>query len=457
MQLSGRFEFFQNINRMEHNKELLEDHKKADAFMLKLVVFHWFLASTVSAWFYHTYLMGFVTGGMITLLVFFGYRLFRGTVFFRFVAALALMSFSILFIQQHLGRIEMHFHVFIALSFLTLYKDLKPVTAASVYIILHHILFNYLQSTGTEILDTPVIIFNYGCGFDIVLLHGFLVIFEWLVLVRIIFSQADNFLREIHYKNEAMDLNKNLEKRVESSISKLREQEQVLIQQSKMAEMGQMMSSIAHQWRQPLSVLGLEIQDIQDAYHHNELDDAYLEKSVHSAMNQINYMSKTINDFSNFFKPDKQKELFRIGEKIQEVAYIILAQMKHNDITLEVGGEDFEISSYPNELVQVILNLINNGKDAILERKKNNPELHGKISILTKNTPRNCIAIQDNGGGIKEEIRGHIFEPYFTTKHKSVGTGLGLYMVKNILERHQNATIGVEHLEDGTRFTITFN
>lgn len=445
-------EYYRTLHQAENRKELLEDYRKADRFMVKLVFVHWLLASTLSAYFYNTYLLGFIGGGLLFGVTLFFYRFASGTPVFRIIAALVLMSFSIIFIQQHLGRIEMHFHVFVALSFLPLYKDYKPVSAAAVYIILHHFLFNHLQAGGVTVLGEPIIVFNYGCGIDIVLFHGFFVVFEWLVLVRIITTQTLSFLREIRYKNEAVGLNKNLEHRVKDSVKQIRKQEQVMIQQAKMAEMGEMMSSIAHQWRQPLSVMGLEVQDLRDAYEFGELDDAYLQRSVETTMNQIKYMSKTIDDFRNFFKPDKAQETFRIQSCLEDIIGVVSAQLRYHRIAIVVEGEDFTLKSYPNELKQVLLNLVNNAKDAIIGR--NIP--HGKITLRTISGEVKKIVVEDNGGGIDPEISAKIFEPYFTTKHQSVGTGIGLFMVKTILERHQNAQVFVEDIEGGTRFVIEF-
>jgi signal transduction histidine kinase len=198
--------------------------------------------------------------------------------------------------------------------------------------------------------------------------------------------------------------------------------------------------------------MGLEVQDLRDAYDFGELDDAYLQRSVETTMNQIKYMSKTIDDFRSFFRPDKAKETFRIQSCLTDIVGVVSAQLRYHRIAIAVEGEDFTLTSYPNELKQVLLNLVNNAKDAIIGR--NIP--HGKITLRTIPGEVKKIVVEDNGGGIDPEIRAKIFEPYFTTKHKSVGTGIGLFMVKTILERHQNAQVFVEDIEGGTRFVIEF-
>ena len=139
---------------------------KADLFILKLVLFHWFITSTVTAYLFNAYLLGILGGGILSAITFLSYHLFKGTQTYRYTAALVLMTFSIIMIQQSLGRIEMHFHIFVALSFLVIYKDFKIISLASSFIIIHHLIFNYIQQYNIYIFDTPVVIFNYGCGLD---------------------------------------------------------------------------------------------------------------------------------------------------------------------------------------------------------------------------------------------------------------------------------------------------
>ena len=160
--------------------------ERADLFMLKLVLFHWFIVSTVTAFLFNASILGFAGGAILSAITYYSYISFKGTQNYRYVIALVLLTFSIIMMQQSLGRIEMHFHIFGALSFLVIYKDYKIISLGSIFIILHHLIFNYLQEYNVMIFDTPIIIFNYGCGLDIVLLHGAFVIFEWFVLYKIV-------------------------------------------------------------------------------------------------------------------------------------------------------------------------------------------------------------------------------------------------------------------------------
>ncbi|MFH0708923.1 MAG: EAL domain-containing protein [Pseudomonadota bacterium] len=183
---------------------------QADKVMLVLLAIHWFIAIFITSISYDTYKYGLLSGGLILLPLLVAYRYFSGTQVMRALVAVGLMLFSLVFIQQHLGRIEMHFHVFIAMAMLTLYKDIIPVFVAAATTIVHHIVFNYLQLYEVSLFDMPVMIFNYGCGFDIVLLHAVFVIAEAFVLGYIIKLQIEYAVELNRSENEISGLNKNL-------------------------------------------------------------------------------------------------------------------------------------------------------------------------------------------------------------------------------------------------------
>jgi len=183
---------------------------QADKVILVLLALHWFIATFITSISYDTYLYGFLSGGLITLSLLVAYRYFKGTQVMRALVAVALMLFSLIFIQQHLGRIEMHFHVFIALAILTLYKDVMPVFVAAATTIVHHAIFNYLQLYEVSLFDMPVMIFNYGCGFDIVLLHGIFVLAEAFVLGYIIKLQIEYGVELNFSEKKILGLNKEL-------------------------------------------------------------------------------------------------------------------------------------------------------------------------------------------------------------------------------------------------------
>jgi PAS domain S-box-containing protein len=264
-------------------------------------------------------------------------------------------------------------------------------------------------------------------------------------------------------EKEIMSVNKNLNQTVQEQIEELRKKEQLIIQQSKLATMGEMIGNIAHQWRQPLNVLSLHKDIIIDDYFSNELNDDKIEKFEEKTNNIIQYLSKTIDDFRNFFVPSTEKTNFELIEAINNIVNIVDIQLKSHDIKLNINNKTNQrifILGYPNEFKQVLINLINNSKDAIMKLQKSGKIKNGIIDIdIDYNTisKETNIYVSDNGGGIPEDIIHKIFEPYFTTKFKSQGTGLGLYMSKTIVEINMNGKLDCENIENGAKFTIKLN
>jgi PAS domain S-box-containing protein len=233
---------------------------------------------------------------------------------------------------------------------------------------------------------------------------------------------------------------------------KERKNEQILLQQSKLASMGEMIGAIAHQWRQPLNTLALTIQDVEDAYFFDELDEQYIKESSGKAMEQINYMSSTIDDFRSFFRQNQKDEVFSIFEVIEQSLKITQTGLLSKNIKLIKDCEkDLKVKGLKNQYVQVVINLIKNAQDALVEKSIENPFI--KISLFEIDK-LSLFQIEDNGGGIPEEFLEKIFEPYFTTKHQSVGTGLGLYMSKMIIEGNLHGQLKVKNTEKGAKFII---
>ncbi|GFO53740.1 hypothetical protein GMSM_07470 [Geomonas sp. Red276] len=236
------------------------------------------------------------------------------------------------------------------------------------------------------------------------------------------------------------------------TVEELRRQEQLLIRQGRLAAMGEMIGNIAHQWRQPLNTLGLIVQELPRMYAHELFSREYLDASVAKAMQVINYMSKTIDGFRNFFGQDKDKEYFRACEVLTRTVSIVEAAFTELNMRIELELDQVaEVYGYPNEFSQVILNILVNAKDAILERKVPNP----KVTLhLTKENDRAVITIADNGGGIPPEVIDRIFDPYFTTKAPDKGTGIGLFMSKTIIEKNMGGSLTVRNTADGAEFRI---
>ena len=268
-------------------------------------------------------------------------------------------------------------------------------------------------------------------------------------LYSLVYSLLNNWNRQ----EELHRVNRTLENRVKEAVNEIKEKNEVLLKQSRVAALGEMIGNIAHQWRQPLSALALSIQDLEDAFNYEELDKEYISKSVKENMAIIDYLSNTIDNFRNFFKPDNIVESFDIKTEIDRAIYLIHSSLELNHISIIFEDENsYSIESYRNEFSQVILSLLKNSQDALLLNRIKEPFI--KISI--KKSDKLRIYIDDNANGIDEKNLEKIFDPYFTTKHQAIGTGLGLYMAKTIIEKHMDGTLSASNYENGARFIIEF-
>jgi len=216
--------------------------------------------------------------------------------------------------------------------------------------------------------------------------------------------------------------------------------------QSKLASMGEMVGNIAHQWRQPLSVITATASGIELKREFGLLDETILTESMESIIFQANYLSKTIDDFRSFIKDSNEATIFSIKETLEKTFMIIKSALMDTHITLITDlRDDMEIEGYENHLIQAFINIINNAKDAIKENVDNDENKF--IFVKTKRVQNKLeIRIKDSGGGIPEDVIARIFEPYFTTKHSSVGTGIGLSMAYKIFTEQHNGTIEVENM-----------
>ncbi len=247
-------------------------------------------------------------------------------------------------------------------------------------------------------------------------------------------------------------------------LTQVKEKERQLRQQSRLAQMGEMISMIAHQWRQPLGAINSSVIAIQSKlsigrYDLDDKDDRekflkFLNKKNKSIIEYVENLSETIDDFRNFFKPDKSKDLTSIEEPINKALKIVNVSMSSKGITIEKNFNDSEkIELYQNEVMQVILNILKNSEDNFIEKSVQNP----KITIETfKEENTHIIRITDNGGGIPQEILPKIFDPYFSTKDEKNGTGLGLYMSKTVIQEHHNGELKVSNIDNGVCFEIKF-
>lgn len=242
------------------------------------------------------------------------------------------------------------------------------------------------------------------------------------------------------------------QKMVHKKSQELMQKEELMIIQSRHAAMGEMVGMVAHQWRQPLSVLSMSANNLKLSF---ELEGKEIPQELHehfkTIFTTVKYLSNTIDDFRDFFKPNKAKKEINISQLIKEIEKIFEMSLNNNDIEFIVhNNENFLLKTFPNELLQVILNLVNNAKDVLVENKIHNP----KITLTTsKSAKDNTISVCDNGGGIPKDILPKIGKQYFTTKTEK-GTGLGIYMSIIIVEQHLNGSLKWENIDDGACFTI---
>ena len=238
--------------------------------------------------------------------------------------------------------------------------------------------------------------------------------------------------------NRLKIMNKKLATRIKKELDKHQEKDRILAQQQKMVAMGQMIENIAHQWRQPLSVISTSASGLKLKKQLNILEDEELIKSIDKIVDTAKYLSDTIDDFRYFFKPQKDKTKFSLAKNIEKSLSFLEATLKENSIKVEFEYEDIDIIAYETELIQVFINIISNSKDAFIEKKIKDRV----IFISIKKFPnRILIEIKDNAGGVEEDILDKVFEPYFTTKHQYNGTGIGLYMSNQIIKTHLNGDI----------------
>lgn len=286
----------------------------------------------------------------------------------------------------------------------------------------------------------------------------FLMFLSIAILISIAISQKiDDILKNYEEKvrknaNELESLNQSLEEKVKIEIEKNREKEQLLIQKSKLIALGEMISNIAHQWRQPLSELSSILMFIKFKFDLNALDSQTMDKKSKEATQVLEYMSHTIDDFRNFFMPKKDKEEFYLNKVINSIMTIVSSGLKNNNINVEINIDDnITLKTYLNEYQQVILNILKNAKDILIEKNIKNPLIKMEAKIDETHI---ILTIEDNGGGVFVEPLNKIFEPYFTTKSKSDGTGIGLYMSKIIIEKNMQGILKVENTNLGAKFYI---
>ena len=284
--------------------------------------------------------------------------------------------------------------------------------------------------------------FSEEVGYDII----FRIIFTFIILFIILFVFM---YKQNKLKKEIEDLNKTLEERVKIEVENNRIKDIALFKQSKLASMGEMIRNIAHQWRQPLNRVNLSLSIIQTVYEEDD-NKELINKKILYAQKNIKYMSETIDDFMNFFKADKKKNTFYLYNAVEES--LKLLESRTNGIIIDISIlKSVRIYNYKNEYFQVLLIILNNALDNFKVTNINKKII--KIDSSDKNDYTE-LYINDNSGGIEKKNLENIFEPYFTTKFKKEGTGLGLYMAKILIEESMNGSLSVQSEHGHTTFTI---
>jgi PAS domain S-box-containing protein len=276
------------------------------------------------------------------------------------------------------------------------------------------------------------------------------------VELNMVLEKHEQILAE-RVKQQTKELEKlthTLEKRVQEEIKKNEEKQKILFMQSRFASLGQMIANIAHQWRQPLTELNWVLFSLKNSSQ--KADYNKFETNYKEAQKIISNMSNTIEDFSNFFNPNKQKALFAIQDSINDALNILSKELKNEEITISKNFIDIQVEGISNELSQVIINLIQNAKDAFIINNIENRKIQITISkIEIQSKPFTQIDIEDNAGGINENYIDRVFEPYFSTKYASTGIGIGLFMSHMIIKNSLNGIIRVENMNGGAKFIIT--
>lgn len=253
---------------------------------------------------------------------------------------------------------------------------------------------------------------------------------------------------------ELFALNQSLQQRVEEEIKLNREKDKIMLVQSKRATMGEMISMIAHQWRQPITTIGLVSDNLALDSMLNEISPENVLESAKSIDRQVRYLSKTIDDFSSYFRPENKLDTFSVNELYTQLIEIIGVSLKECGISvIQDFSKEAELYTYKNEIIQICLNLFTNAKDAITQNNIQNGYIEFKYSFIAQ---AHCIQISDNGGGVAQNISEKIFEPYFSTKKVQHGAGLGLYMSKTIAQQHLEGDLTHYNDQKGAVFVLVF-
>ncbi|MDO7252862.1 sensor histidine kinase [Helicobacter cappadocius] len=333
--------------------------------------------------------------------------------------------------------------------------DIKILIGQSIQInqLISNVIALHLKIIMLKNSSTNVI---YKMTLVLLVIFMFVVIFMVLFLSNLVLKYIKNInegLQEtVNEKTkELKEINKNLQRAIKHEVEQSRKKDQIMYQQARLASMGEMIQNIAHQWRQPLNSMIILIQTFKIKFYNGKLDKKFIEEQTEDGIRIAKNMSATIENFRNFFRPNKNSNDFSIKKTIEDTIKILSPVLEQRNIYVHIDiPEDVIFYGHENSLAQIFANLIKNSHDAISDQKIENGEC--EISSEIKESYL-YFQMKDNAVGIKNEFIDKVFEPYFTTKHKSVGTGIGLYMTKEIIEKQMYGTISVSNSNWVSKFS----
>lgn len=467
------------LSRMnDMNTALNEDFLNADRYMLWILIGHAFIGIFITSLYYGTFGLGLFVGSAVMMNVFIGYRYLKGTIYFRIIAALAIVMFSALYIQQHLGRIEMHFHVFIGLAILTVYKDILPLLTAAFAVVAHHFLFNYLQFSHYIFFGDPIMIFSYGCGIEYVILHGVMVAAETIVLYFIIRNLRRQFVTMINLQKETsssneelISINERLDEIVQqrtAQIAKALDEQKVLTSELEHAKIeaesanrlkSEFLANMSHEIRTPLNAV-IGFSDLLENEVENPKHRGYLEAIKNGGKNLL-LLINDILDLSKIEAGHMKLEYHPVSLEIfiRDITSMFTQIANKKGITLvaEIAKE------VPNYVIvdeihirQILFNLISNAlkftQSGQVSIKIEQGTVHdnGDITLV-------CI-VKDTGIGIPLKDQAKIFESFIQQEGQDTrqygGTGLGLAICRK-LAHLMGGELSVESIpEKGSTFTL---
>ena len=317
-------------------------------------------------------------------------------------------------------------------------------------ILLHQILQKLIDSISTtqiEQMQNNWSRFNHDILVDYSLVWKIILASVVTIVILMFFLSQQNVL-----KKEIECLNTKLKKEIEKEVKKSRKKDQTIFKQAKLVNMGEMIGNISHQWRQPLSEINSIVMKIESDFLSKKLDNDSLDVNLTKIEDLTEFMSNTIENFNNFFKMEKETKNFLVSDCVNRVIYLFESSFQKHGIKIELNIiEDNRVDSFEGEFLQVIIIILQNAKDVLLINAIKEPKI---IITIDHQSRKSIVKIADNAGGVSDDIIDKIFEPYFTTKFKSKGIGIGLYMAKMIIEKNMRGTLEVQNLDFGAEFII---